>query len=86
MRHTLTLILGLVLGAGLNEWAAQVKHEGIATGLEIVGNRFAEDYASFAHRMAAFERGRATLCTWPLTKHNILWLQQHGEIGEICEP
>lgn len=84
-RLLVALLSGVILGASFNEWAAQTKHEGIYAGLQITGNRMAEDYQEFAHKVAAWEQWQAAICADFFSGNGIRQMQRTQKISaEIC--
>jgi hypothetical protein len=88
MRIPLTFAFGLIIGAGLNEYAAKKRHEGIYEGLLMTNRIMVDEYLEFAAFRAdqaeRHEAIRLKLCAWPFTRDNIIYLQKRGEIEGYC--
>ena len=81
-RYTLPLLIGLVIGASLNEFASRLRLEGAWRAVEMIAAAQTEHFAKSA---SALDEARIRLCAFPFTRQNIVYLQKRGEIEEICQ-
>lgn len=88
MRLPLIFAFGLIFGAGLNEYAAKERREGIYEGLLMTNRIMVDEYREFAvfraDQAERHEAIRLKLCAWPFTRDNIIYLQKRGEIQGYC--